>query len=211
MRIWLITDTHFGHDKLIEYGRPEGFTERIFENLNVVKPDDLLIHLGDFCIGNDEKWHTHYMQMLDCKHWLIRGNHDSKSNSWYMSHGWDVVAEYLSIEMFAKKILFSHRPMAWDGYYDVNIHGHFHDTDHRRIEGEFLKIKNAYQKLLALEFTNYQPVLLGAFLANSRKATQKLTEKGQFMSDENTRGASAPEEVAPAATPAETTPEETAE
>lgn len=35
MKIWLITDTHFGHDMLIQYGRPTDFTERIFKHLKV--------------------------------------------------------------------------------------------------------------------------------------------------------------------------------
>lgn len=166
MKIWIITDTHFGHEKLVQYGRPVGFTEKILQNLYPIQKGDVLIHLGDFCIGDDEGWHHDYFKTLPIgvKNWFIRGNHDHKSNSWYLDHGWNVVCEYLSLEMFGKKILFSHKPMAWDGEYDINIHGHFHDTDHRRFEGEFLKIKNGYQKLLALEKTNYQPVLLRTFI-----------------------------------------------
>ncbi len=163
MKIWLTTDTHFGHDMLIQYGRPADFTERIFKNLEVVEPGDLLIHLGDFCIGKDEEWHKRYLELPGIK-WGIRGNHDSKSNSWYLEKGWNFISDYFSFEMFGKKILFSHYPMAWDGYYDVNIHGHFHDTDHRRLEPQFMKIANGYQKLLALEKTNYQPVLLRTFI-----------------------------------------------
>lgn len=125
----------------------------------MVNPGDILIHLGDICIGQDESWHK-WLKDLGCKLWLTRGNHDSKSNSWYLEHGWDMVCEYFSFEMFGKKILFSHYPMAWDGYYDINLHGHFHDTDHRRLEPHFMQIANGYQKLIALEKTGYQPILL---------------------------------------------------
>lgn len=167
MKIWITTDNHHGHDKLIEYGRPADFTEKIFKNFKIIKPGDILINLGDFCIGKDQEWHeTYFNFMPGVRHILIRGNHDSKSNTWYLTHGWDMVCEYFSLEMFGKKILFSHYPMAWDGYYDVNIHGHFHDTDHRWLEPQFMKIANGYQKLLALEKTDYKPVLLEHFINN---------------------------------------------
>jgi len=36
---YLITDTHIGHSKIIEYGRPENYEEKIKKALlNVVKP-----------------------------------------------------------------------------------------------------------------------------------------------------------------------------
>lgn len=165
MKIWLTTDTHFGHDMLIQYGRPADFTEQIFKKLEVIEVGDMLIHLGDFCIGKDEEWTERYFKQLQgVKHILVRGNHDCKSNSWYLDHGWPMVCNSFSFEMFGKNIMFSHYPIAWDGYYDVNIHGHFHDTDHRRFEPQFTKILNGYHKLLALEKTNYQPVLLRTFL-----------------------------------------------
>ena len=167
MNIWLITDTHFGHDMLIKYGRPDDFTQRIFKNIEVIKTGDMVIHLGDFCIGKDEHWHNAWFSILpDVKRILVRGNHDGKSNSWYLDHGWHFICDSFSLKAFGKKIMFSHYPLAWDGYYDINIHGHFHDTDHRRLEPQFMKIANGYQKLLALEKTNYQPILLKTFLDN---------------------------------------------
>ena len=61
MRIWLTTDTHFGHSKMVEYcGRPENFSDRILENFKVIKEHDILLHLGDFCIGNELMWHLQF-------------------------------------------------------------------------------------------------------------------------------------------------------
>ena len=61
MRIWLTTDTHFGHQRMIEFGRPQDFEVKIGKAISeVVKPEDVLIHLGDFCIGKDEYWHEFY-------------------------------------------------------------------------------------------------------------------------------------------------------
>ena len=166
MKIYLITDTHFNHKKLIEYGRPEDFDDLLYKGLKELPLDCLLIHLGDICIGNDEAVHRHINQATGSliKKILVRGNHDKKSNNWYLEHGWDFVCEQFSDTYFGKKILFSHIPVAWDGYYDLNIHGHFHDSDHRRHEKELMAIKNGYQKLLALEYTDYKPILLEKFI-----------------------------------------------
>lgn len=161
MNIWLTTDTHFNHKALIEYGRPFDFEERIKKNLkNSVKENDLLIHLGDICIGNDVESSNWFKKELKCKTYLLRGNHDKKSLNWYFNNGWDVVADRLDIEMFGKKMCFTHIPVAWDGYFDINYHGHFHDTDHRRNEPEFNKIICGYNKLISLEATNYNPLKL---------------------------------------------------
>ncbi len=94
MKIWITTDTHFNHKQLIEYGRPEDFEDKIKKGLlNNVKPEDLLIHLGDICIGNDIENSNWFKNNLSCKTYLIRGNHDNKSIKWYMENGWDAVAD----------------------------------------------------------------------------------------------------------------------
>jgi len=137
------------------------FEEKIKKALkNCVKKEDLLIHLGDVCIGNDIEHNNWFKKELGCKTYLVRGNHDNKSLNWYFNNGWDVVADRLDIEMFGKKMCFTHIPVAWDGYFDINYHGHFHDTDHRRNEPEFNKVLSGYNKLISLENLKYQPLNL---------------------------------------------------
>ena len=161
MKIIITTDTHFGHKQLIEYGRPKDFEVKIKKALQqVVTSDDLLIHLGDVCIGDDIEHNNWFKNRLGCRTHLIRGNHDCKSIKWYLENGWDSVADRMDIEMFGKKMCFTHMPVAWDGYFDVNYHGHFHDTDHRRFEPEFNRVLSGYNKLIALEDTNYKPIVL---------------------------------------------------
>ena len=164
---------------MIEYcNRPKGFEQIILNNLSktINSNDNLLIHLGDFCIGEDAKWHNIILSSLPCKKWLIRGNHDRKSNNWYFTHGWDFIAEQFLDTYFGKKILFSHTPQKDVGNFDLNIHGHFHNNLHRLLEGRYViegeKERNEIDlanltpkhKLLAIENTNYQPVLLKSFL-----------------------------------------------
>jgi calcineurin-like phosphoesterase family protein len=183
MKYWIITDTHFGHQKMEEYcGRPANFTELILDTgLKQLQSGDVIIHLGDFCIGNDEMWHEDWNNRLrdGVKKILVRGNHDKKSDTWYYNHGWDSVVDNFSIYYLGRYITFSHIPIK--GIQNINIHGHFHNNLHRLLEGKYvvdgekkrndkdfpleLYDKNIY-KLLAIEDTNYKPVLLEHLLIN---------------------------------------------
>lgn len=166
---------------MIDYcGRPIGFEELLLKELKVVSDHDVLIHLGDFCIGKDEYWHNEFMRTVNGKKWLLRGNHDGKSNSWYLDHDWDFVGEQILDTYFGKKILFSHVPKKDIGEFDLNIHGHFHNSLHRLLEGKYvvdgekernkedLAVLTAKHKLLAVEFTEYKPVLLEKFITPAR-------------------------------------------
>lgn len=169
--IWLITDTHFGHDKMVEYcGRPVDHSERILKNLAMVRPGDTLIHLGDFCIGNDENWARQFVQATPGVHRiLVRGNHDRKSDNWYLNNGFDFVCQAFRNKYFGKNLLFTHIPQ--ENIFetiDHNIHGHFHNADHRRTEPELQAIyDHVFHKLLAIEYTNLEPIKLEKFLAKN--------------------------------------------
>ncbi len=135
MNYFIISDTHFGHQRMVDLGyREDGFEHEIFRQLSFyLKPDDVLIHMGDVCIGHDALYNT--MVTTFCKSWLIKGNHDNKTYSWYLSHGWDVVADSLEICLFGKNIVFSHIPVKVRAG-RINIHGHLHSTtESHRLEG----------------------------------------------------------------------------
>ncbi len=56
---------------------------------NVVAPDDVVYHLGDFAFGNFKKI-TEYAERLNGQKTLIRGNHDRLSDSQYRRMGFRV-------------------------------------------------------------------------------------------------------------------------
>jgi calcineurin-like phosphoesterase family protein len=119
-KIWLFTDPHFGHDKLVSEGfRPQGYDDLILGNLKrCVRPGDLLICLGDVCWNNDAYWHD-LLAKIPATKWLCLGNHDKKSLSWYLSNGWSWVGRSCSIELYGKCILFSHCPVKDTGDWDL--------------------------------------------------------------------------------------------
>ena len=164
---WIITDTHFGHDKLWKEDiRIQGFEEMIINNISqTVEPEDnsILIHLGDICIGNEVFWNEEFLKLKPTvKKFLVLGNHDNKSIKWYYDKGWDFVCYSFTIKMFGHSILFSHRPIK-NNEYDINVHGHCH-SDHRKKECEHLI--NGKQYLVALENSEYKPLNLESVVFN---------------------------------------------
>lgn len=167
-RIVLTTDTHFNHTKMTEWGRPEDFEARIVKGLRMVDHKDTVIHMGDVCVGNDADSHSRFFNSLPplAKRILIRGNHDRKSDNWYLDKGWDFICDTFTLG----KIIFSHAPQMPDYRYDMNIHGHTHGNEHRIADDMKyygFKYDPSWHKELALENTNYQPVLLSTFLKNN--------------------------------------------
>ena len=81
-KIFLTSDTHFGHDRAFLWG-PRGFTnskehdEAIIKNWNeVVGPDDIVYHCGDLMLG-DNAHGIECVKRLNGHIKLIRGNHDT--------------------------------------------------------------------------------------------------------------------------------------
>lgn len=163
MKYWIITDTHFNHKNIIEWTqRPQNFEAQILNGLMMLGKNDVLIHLGDVCVGKDSLAHKTFIQPLDCKKILCRGNHDRKSTSWYIKHGWDFVCDKFSMKYGGRDLVFSHIPVPPSmSREDYNIHGHFHNNDHRSTEPEIAAIYDeSFHHLMALEIDGYHPVSL---------------------------------------------------
>lgn len=198
MKTYLIADTHINHDKIKTWcDRPDNFTERLDRNIKqMVKPDDLLIHLGDLGIGPYEG----YMKML--QDWpgrkiLVRGNHDGHGCQWYMERGFSFACD----AMIYRGCWLTHKP--WLGELPegthVNLHGHlhnvwhgFHPNDPEAGQNEFVmaaqtgRLLRPWHRLFAVEYTSYMPVEFDRFVAKpdryqargpSEETKRKMKEK----------------------------------
>lgn len=167
-KIYITTDWHLGHNMLWEEGhRPKDFEHRIIDNLEkTITRNDLLIHLGDVYFKNQEKWNN-VCFTVDGHKVLVRGNHDKHGVSWFMDRGFDFVCDEFRLEIFGKKILFTHCPVNMmsfinDRDVDFNIHGHSHGNAHRDEEHcDFYSDKHIE---VAIEKFNYNPILLETLL-----------------------------------------------
>lgn len=168
MKIFVTSDTHFNHDPIIEYcNRPKDHEARLLNGLSEIKKHDCLVHLGDLCLGNEAIVHGLLYENVKCHKILVMGNHDSKSWSWYMDHGWDFVCDAFRLKYCGKIIMFSHVPQPWDGIWEINVHGHLHNLGRvKEIKHEMRK----WHRLYAPELFNYRPIELSKLIQDEQMA-----------------------------------------
>ena len=166
MNYWLISDTHFNHTKLAEWGGRSGdWQEQLWWGISFIPEGDVLIHLGDICIGANSEVHDTLLEHAQCKKILVLGNHDKKSKQWYMEHGWDFVCDGLDFIYNGHYLHLTHRPARPQGNTTWNIHGHTHGNRHRSEEYcDFYSEK--YHIDISPEVVGYQPIRLDTLMKN---------------------------------------------
>lgn len=127
-RIFVISDTHFGHKKVIEFEavlRPFATIEEHDAELvrrwnSVVGSKDTVWHLGDVLFG--EKSFEILGHLNGIKR-LVMGNHDRYPTEKYLRYFTKVLG---SAEIHG--CLFTHIPIHPDQFrrYRLNVHGHLH-------------------------------------------------------------------------------------
>jgi len=166
MNYWLVSDTHFNHSNLEEWGGRSGnWQQELWEGIAAIPNSDILIHMGDICIGNDSEIHKELSERLvGTKGILVRGNHDKKSMTWYLEHGWDFVCDQIGLQFHGVDLLLSHRPMPPDTWrYRYNIHGHTHGNMHRAEEYLAWYDKNFHVDI-SPELVGYKPIRLDTLM-----------------------------------------------
>ena len=132
-QIWLISDTHFGHEKTCTvFKRADGSPLRPFscaEEMDEfmvkawnerVKPNDKVYHLGDVAI---RKQSLQLLYRLNGDKVLIKGNHDIFELKDYAEHFRDIRGYHVLNGM-----IMSHVPVHEDSLarFGTCIHGHLH-------------------------------------------------------------------------------------
>lgn len=165
MNYWLISDTHFNHTKLEEWGGRSGdWQEQIWEGIRAIPAGDTLIHMGDISIGGDheiaEKWQD-ATKGLKCI--LVRGNHDKRGVQWYMEHGYGTVLDGFELIFQGHYLHFTHRPARPQGNTTWNIHGHTHGNMHRSEEYNDFYSKD-YHIDISPELVGFAPLRLDTLM-----------------------------------------------
>lgn len=156
MNYFLISDTHFNHTKLDEWGCRSGdWQEQLYAGIANLPIGAFLIHLGDICIGKDEEVSNriaHHATSI-----LVRGNHDCKSARWYYERGWDVVLDALELNFMGEKIRMTHFPEPKNHNVTLQLHGHTHGNNHREIPAGY---DSTCTYDLSPELVGYKPISL---------------------------------------------------
>ena len=165
--MFFTSDTHFYHSNIINFcGRPfknvEVMNETLIANWNsVVGPDDIVFHLGDFCLGGSAEW-TNILNRLNGKIYLIVGNHDIKNlRQGYYSH-FEHIAMQMHIEVGKQKIYLNHCPFLCYGgaYRDTwQLFGHVHTSKQNTgIDAPRLHMLFPTQYDVGVDNNNFTPV-----------------------------------------------------
>lgn len=164
--IFVTSDTHLCHENIIKFTDVSGNKIRPFNNVwemnetilqhwnSVVKPNDIVWHLGDVFMGN-RKSAGAILNKLHGKKYLIVGNHDHLNGKEFITlkehfqeiHFWQVWKK--------EKLILSHIPLREDTFRPKgdkyrNIHGHIHEKPSP--DGPYRNV--------CVEQTNYYPLSL---------------------------------------------------
>ena len=156
MRVFIISDTHFGHEAIIRYcNRPFTSVEEMDQIMikrwnETVSNNDIVIHLGDFSFYGKDKTRE-IIQKLNGKKILIMGNHDNYSEQFYRDAGFHTVSRFPII--YDNFYMLSHAPLQLtETTCYFNCYGHVHN------DNKF--VDNATSRCYSVERTGYRPVLL---------------------------------------------------
>lgn len=155
--IFFTSDTHFDHESIIRLSKRPFQTvtemnEALIANWNaVIRDQDTVWHLGDFCIGSDEPASTFASRLNGTIH-LIQGNHDDRTVR-------DCAASFASIDTMksisvdGQHIFLCHYPLrewnrAWRGSW--HLFGHVHGRLDNEPRSKSLDV--------GVDSRNYRPV-----------------------------------------------------
>lgn len=157
--IWLTSDTHFFHERVIEYSkRPfrnaQDMNKVLINNWNsVVEKNDIVYHIGDFSFAN-EKLTTEIFYALNGEKHLILGNHDFRNITKYKKMFTSVnnyyELNYPGKDRGSRMALFHYPIEFWNKrhYGSIHCHGHSH--------GSSPKTRNRFD--VGVDCWNYFPV-----------------------------------------------------
>lgn len=167
-KIFFIADTHFGDMAICRYeNRPFGSVSQMDDALiagwnRAVSPEDTVYVLGDFGAEGRE---AEILARLSGRKLLVKGNHDTKSNTFYRQAGFEEVYDHpIILENFW---ILSHDAV----YVNVNmpyanLFGHVHNNP-------IIRDYSSHHYCVSVERINYAPIAFDAVKSAVISASQK--------------------------------------
>lgn len=165
---FIISDLHFGHKGILKFGtRTATYQEDILNNWNaIVGKNDKVLCLGDLTLTGKEK-SLEYFKQFNGEKYLILGNHDNHSISWYEDLGFKVIEPIFKRMKDGKGneyfLVITHEPIEIPANNYFNLHGHLHGSDHH--EGG----KTEHHFDASCECINFTPIKLSEILTKFEK------------------------------------------
>lgn len=155
-QIFVLSDTHFGHDNILNFKREDGSPLRAFESAvqmdqhmierwnSVVRPQDHVYHLGDVAMRRAD---ISTVARCNGHKRLVRGNHDVYRTKDYLPYFDEIYGSRVLDDM-----IFTHIPIhpLSLGRFKANVHGHIHAN--KSPEGAYYNV--------SVEAIDYTPIPL---------------------------------------------------
>jgi len=184
MRIFFSSDTHYFHKNIIKYcSRPfstvKEMNDVMVESWNsVVSDEDLAFHVGDFSLSRSTSSQdvSSIIQSLKGRKVLIRGNHDSYDDNFFLGSGFMATLDSINLggvllihyplhEAFSRKVRDSH----WGEVSHV-VHGHDHRKDIPEFENHFNVAVDRHNFIPVASDRAIPPGLHDSFISAAKKA-----------------------------------------
>lgn len=190
-RIFIISDTHFGHHNILNFTATDGSKIRTFQDTahmdehmvecwnDTVNNDDIIYHLGDVYFGQGHE----VLPRLKGRKRLILGNHDNGKDQNLLKHFqkislWRMFPEY--------GVLLTHvpaHPSAFEYKNMKNIHGHIHQNTTMTLNEDGTQVPDLRYINVSVEKIDYTPVSLeslvglpcGPTLSKTRPYSPKIS------------------------------------
>ena len=189
--IWVTSDTHFGHENIIKYcKRPflnsADMNEKLIENWNArVKPEDVVIHCGDFFMGQLSVIDSVLPRLNGTIIW-VKGNHDQNNRMRLIREKYPekvlIAGPLFYLKYRRWFFVFCHLPLSNEDLLEqfeadsreiIWVHGHVHD------KWDFY---DPYKKSfnVCVDKTDFHPVNIGELdyhIRNCEVIKEKLKEE----------------------------------
>jgi calcineurin-like phosphoesterase family protein len=168
---WFTADQHFGHDNIQRFcNRPSDHYELMRDNwIESVGRHETIVHLGDLAYRGRDDYVVPMLRGLTGNKYLLRGNHDKKTNAWYERYGFTVLDDLLgNFETpegrtirhtgfywhapDGERILFSHYPDQQLLDWSTCVHGQIHQNGHSQGAPRDRDYRN-----ISVEVVGYRP------------------------------------------------------
>lgn len=182
--VFVTSDTHFCHEQ-VSIWKNRGFSsveemnEALVKRWNrVVKPNDIVYHLGDVMITDDKKG-VEYVKRLRGKIILVVGNHDTETRIklLFSELGNRIEGGELAYRFRYNKTPFyvSHFPTITANFdnkqfsqHIIGLHGHLHGKTH------WLDPNNPFMYDAGVDSHNFAPVSLDDVVANIKRKWDEM-------------------------------------
>jgi calcineurin-like phosphoesterase family protein len=181
---FIISDTHFNHNNIVDYCQRIGHDPRghatdydrhnqlmIEQWQRYVKPDSIILHLGDVAMGQKHLL-PDIMKVLPGRKFLVKGNHDKWSTELYESLGFEVIQPFM-FEHMGWNIFFSHYPKRVLQRLEANVHGHIHNN---AVDGLTRKHKNVSVEVMSYTPQNFRSVVEGVVWSSNADSSNNFND-----------------------------------